>query len=183
MSRHGKAILASSLLMFFLFQVIPARAQPKSGAETAGDILQLVIPATGFAAAFFSADHEGTGQFYKSFFLNLGVTYALKYSIDRQRPAANGGHSFPSGHTSVAFQGASFIQRRYGWRYGLPAYAGAAFVGWSRIDCEMHYPSDVLAGAAIGIASSYLFTTPYPGLTVEPVVGAGFYGLGLRKAW
>ncbi len=68
---------------------------------------------------------------------------------------------FPSGHTSTTFQSASFIQRRYGWKYGIPAYALAAFTGYSRINAQKHDGWDVLAGAVVGIGSSYLFTTPY----------------------
>jgi len=126
----------------------------------AGDVLQLLIPATGYAATWLLDDEEGREQFYWSAGTSLALTYSLKYTIDERRP--NGGsHSFPSGHTSSAFQGASFIQQRYGWRYGLPAYLGAAYTGWSRVELEAHHPHDVFAGAAVGILSSYLFTTPW----------------------
>ena len=43
----------------------------------------------------------------------------------------------------------------------MPAYLGAAYVGWSRVELEAHHPHDVFAGAAVGILSSYLFTTPF----------------------
>ncbi|MFH1748327.1 MAG: phosphatase PAP2 family protein [Planctomycetota bacterium] len=119
-----------------------------------------MIPATGYAATWFLDDEEGREQFYWSCGTSLAITYGLKYTVSERRP--NGGsHSFPSGHTSSAFQGASFIQQRYGWRYGLPAYLGAAYTGWSRVELDAHYPHDVFAGAAVGILSSYLFTTPY----------------------
>ncbi|HSH70158.1 MAG TPA: phosphatase PAP2 family protein [Deferrisomatales bacterium] len=151
--------------------------------EATGDVLLFAIPATAYAATFFVDDAEGRGQFHKSFFLTLGVTWALKYSVNRQRPHDNGGQSFPSAHSSLAFQGASFIQRRYGWTYGGTAYLAASYVGWSRVYAHKHYPSDVLAGAAIGIASSYLFTTPFPGVAVDPIAGGGFYGLTVSRAW
>ena len=43
------------------------------------------------------------------------------------------GRPSPSIHSAVAFAGASYIQRRYGWKFGAPAYALAVDVGWSRI--------------------------------------------------
>ncbi|HDZ06414.1 phosphatase PAP2 family protein, partial [Maribacter sp.] len=73
------------------------------------------------------------------------------------------GHAFPSGHTSFAFQGASFLQRRYGWKYGVPAYLVAGYVGFSRLEGlnDRHDGWDILAGAVVGIGSTYLFITPY----------------------
>ena len=84
--------------------------------------------------------------------------------INKQRPEGrNEFNSFPSGHTSSAFSGASFIQRRYGWKYGGPAYLLATLVAVSRTEAPDGYHDgwDVLAGAAIGIGSTYLFTKPY----------------------
>ena len=86
------------------------------------------------------------------------VTKALKFSIDETRP--NGGqHSFPSGHTSMAFAGAEFLRKQYGWRWGAGAYLAASFVGWSRVEADQHYVHDVLAGAAIGILANHDFWT------------------------
>jgi len=85
--------------------------------------------------------------------------------------------SFPSGHTSAAFQGASFIQLRYGWRAGLPAYAGATFVAFSRVYADKHFVSDVVAGAALGTLSSFLFTDRFDGVEVIPSAGGGRLGL------
>ncbi len=43
------------------------------------------------------------------------------------------------------------MRKRYGWDYGIPAYAAASFVGYSRVESGKHYAHDVVAGAAIGI--------------------------------
>jgi hypothetical protein len=82
------------------------------------------------------------------------ATYGLKYSIDEQRPNGHG-ESFPSGHTAIAFAGAEFIRKQYGWGWGLPAYVSAGIVGWSRVEAGKHWTHDVLAGAAIGILSNH----------------------------
>ncbi len=128
-------------------------------------------------------DTQGTNQFYKSFLTTFIITHALKIAVNEKRPDNNGSQSFPSGHTSAAFQGAAFIQMRYGWKYALPAYAAASFVGWSRIKAKKHYTSDVLVGAAIGIISTYYFTTPYKGIMLTPYVEKNTSGFSLSMNW
>lgn len=173
------------LTVLLVFSISTGSVQAKSSLERAGDIVQVLIPATAYATTFRLGDNEGRKQFYKSFFTNFGVTFALKYSINKPRPEGNGDHSFPSGHTSAAFQGAAFIHRRYGWKYGMPAYIGAAFVGWSRAEGESdkHDFTDVAAGALIGALSSYYLTTKYKNLTFKPVVDSENVGMSLSCEW
>lgn len=169
-------------LLTGMAMVLPVTVFAADRTETAGDILQIIIPAVGYGATYYLDDSEGRTQFYKSFFTSLGITYSLKYAIDRKRP--NGGdHSFPSGHTSAAFQGAAFIQQRYGWQYGMPAYLAAAFVGYSRVESRNHYVSDVIAGAAIGTLSSWYFTKPRQGVSVTPVVSRNYAGIVFQRNW
>ena len=167
------------------FSVALFSSQPAKAADfidTSGDVLQIAIPAAAYATTFYLDDSEGRREFYKSFFTSLGVTYGLKYSIDKKRPNGKE-HSFPSGHTSAAFQGATFIHKRYGLEYGIPAYIGASFVGYSRIETRNHDIVDVLAGAAIGAGSSFFFTDRYNGLSVTPVACDGYVGITIGKAW
>jgi membrane-associated phospholipid phosphatase len=134
-------------------------AQAGGDIATAGDILQFVLPATAGGLTLGYRDWQGTWQLGESAGVTLGATYALKYSVNETRP--NGGsESFPSGHSSISFCAAEFMRKRYGWEYGVPAYAAASFVAYSRVESGEHYAHDVIAGAAIGIASSYLFTRP-----------------------
>ena len=58
--------------------------------------------------------------------------------------------SFPSTHTAIAFAlGTSVFlhDRHYGWKFFL----GAAFVAIGRILANVHYPSDIIAGALLGM--------------------------------
>lgn len=143
----------------FLF-LLPLLCPAKEPIPLLGDKLQWAIPAAAFATTLTLRDKEGQEQFLYSAGTSLAVTCLLKEVVVEQRP--NGGkHSFPSGHTSSAFQGASFVQKRYGWEFGAPAYALAAYTGWSRVENNKHYTHDVIAGAALGIAASYSFTTPF----------------------
>lgn len=174
--------LCMLLMMGFVLAPWPARADT-GGVEKSGDILRTLIPAVAYGTTFYLHDRDGRMQFYKGFFTNLGVTYALKATVSKTRPNGSDDESFPSGHTSVAFQGAAFIHRRYGFKYAAAAYLAASYVGWTRVDSDNHYTSDVLAGAAIGIASSFIFTRPYHGFVVTPMADNGFYGIGISKQW
>ncbi len=175
-------ITLSIILTIFVSVV---HAQDKINIEQAGNIIQVLIPATAYATTLVLDDNDGRNQFYKSFFTNLGVTYALKYAVNKPRPNNNGDYSFPSGHTSAAFQGASFIHKRYGIKYAIPAYIGATFVGWSRLEDESkkHDFTDVAAGALIGGLSSYYFTSPYKNLVVTPIANSHNIGINFSYKW
>src|SRR5262245_19754480 len=61
-----------------------------------------------------------------------GVTQTIKLGAPRTRPDGTP-FSFPSGHTASSFATATVLQREFGWKVGIPAYIGAAWVGASRI--------------------------------------------------
>ncbi|AFL82619.1 membrane-associated phospholipid phosphatase [Aequorivita sublithincola DSM 14238] len=153
--------------------------------QDSGNYAQHVSVVAAFALILAKKDKEGFWQFAESFGTTLGTTFILKYAINKSRPnGAIDGHAFPSGHTAEAFSGASFIQRRYGWKFGVPAYLVAGYVGVSRL--EGHNPRhdgwDVLAGTIVGIGSTYIFTTPYERDHYELSFksGGGDYLLGLK---
>jgi membrane-associated phospholipid phosphatase len=99
--------------------------------------------------------------------VNFGITAALKYSINRDRPyitysdikkkSYGGSPSFPSGHTSSAFATATSVSLAYPkWYVILPSFTWASTVGYSRMHLGVHYPSDVVAGALVGAGSAWL---------------------------
>ncbi len=147
------------VLILVLFQ-IKCFAQ-KSLQEKSGDIFASALPIAAFATTFiWKNGDKGTLQFVESMATSFVITHGLKRLIDKPRP--NGGrYSFPSGHTSSAFTGAAFLQRRFGWKIGAPCYALAAYVGYTRIKARKHDIYDVGAGALIGVGSVYLFTKPF----------------------
>lgn len=128
-----------------------------------GDALALLIPAAaGISTLLYDDDDSNPSwQFAKSFGSAIIIEESLKHIVLKPRPDGSDNLSFPSGHTTLAFSGASFIQKRYGWKYGIPAYALASYVGYTRIQAQKHDGWDVLAGATIGIGTSYIFTKPY----------------------
>lgn len=89
--------------------------------------------------------------------LAQAVTQGIKLAARRTRPDGTT-LSFPSGHTSSAFASATVLQRHFGWKAGLPAYALATYVATSRIEQKRHFLSDVTFGAVIGIVAGRTVT-------------------------
>lgn len=58
--------------------------------------------------------------------------------------------SFPSGHTLVSFEAATALWF-YHRKWGIAAFVLAALIGLSRLYLFVHYPTDVLVGAVLGI--------------------------------
>lgn len=165
---------ASSIAIFVALAVVagvlPAFAQSRSVA----DVGQVLIPSVALGVAVITKDGDGIGGLSKSLAVAMATTHILKATIDAERP--NGGkHSFPSGHTTAAFTGASFLWRRYGWKAGLPAIAGATLVASSRVDTRDHHLRDVIAGAGIGMASAMIFTDRR--VSVAPIIARGGGGV------
>ncbi len=171
-----------TLSVFVFLLASPCCLVASDEIELAGDVLQLVLPAAAAGLTLGYRDGKGALQFGESAAVTMGVTYTLKYTISEERPN-HGSHSFPSAHTSISFCSAEFMRKRYGWEYGVPAYAAASFVAYSRVEARQHYPHDVVAGAAIGIISSFIFTKPYKGWHVEPEVAAKYRGISVSRSW
>ena len=90
--------------------------------------------------------------------LSSGVTQLLKYTVRRTRPDGSSRASFPSGHASGTFASAAVLHRRYGLKVGAPAMAVASYVAASRMSENKHHLSDLVFGAAIGLAAGRVVT-------------------------
>jgi membrane-associated phospholipid phosphatase len=86
--------------------------------------------------------------------LSAAITSGVKFAVRRPRPDG-GRNGFPSGHTSAIFASAAVLHRHYGWKAGVPAYLIASYTGVSRLSENKHFPSDVLFGAAVGLAAGH----------------------------
>lgn len=63
---------------------------------------------------------------------------------------------FPSGHAALSFAVATSLALSYSqWEVAVPAITWALLVSTSRVWLGVHYPSDVAAGAILGVASAY----------------------------
>jgi len=166
-----------------IITAINSLAYAKSSTEVIGDVFSGLIPLTAYGTTLYLDDKNGQTQFYKSYASTMGATYVLKYTVREKRPDSNNKDSFPSGHTSSAFSGASFIHKRYGLKYAILPYMAAIYTGYSRVKTNKHHPIDVFAGAALGILSSWYFVTPYENLQMTPIVDNSFKGFNLSYKW
>jgi membrane-associated phospholipid phosphatase len=127
-----------------------------------------LIAGTGLAAAFFD-DEDGYRETWALFEAGAfsGVTAeVLGYATGRERPDATtspnewgkGGDSFPSLHTTVAFAvGTVFAESgndEYRWIRRIIGYGVAGATGYVRVQENVHWLSDTVAGAALGIATA-----------------------------
>ncbi len=99
-----------------------------------------------------------------AFLIERPVYFVLKNSLKRNRPEAalqnfhsiitpSDQFSFPSGHTSAAFMMATLL----GYHFPpliIPLYCWATLVGCSRVVLGVHFPTDILVGAALGIGTA-----------------------------
>ncbi|MGL4632545.1 MAG: phosphatase PAP2 family protein [Leadbetterella sp.] len=95
------------------------------------------------------------------------LSYGTKRIVKRKRPyevnpdikPLDSPHtrSFPSGHTTSAFNLATNLALVYPkWYVIVPAYLYSGTIAYSRLHLGVHYPGDVLAGAALGVGTSFL---------------------------
>ncbi len=151
-------------LRFTLFVVIAAFSSLDCNAESnkgkQADALMLALPAGAYLLTSNKQDKRGAWALTKSLALSTASALALNAIVDKDAPNGSSSHAFPSGHAAIAFASAAFVQRRYGWRPGIPAYLVAAYGGWLRIETDDHDTADIIGGMAVGITSSYLLTRP-----------------------
>lgn len=171
-------MVITSLPMSVRAQIEAAEPPPvqltssEKGVKISTDVVAITLPVVTLAYVLATKDWEGLKEGAFTAAATAGATLILKYTVHKRRPDGSDFHSFPSGHTSVTFATAAFVQRRYGWKWGIPAYALAAYTGWGRTYAKKHDWWDVLAGAAIGAGSAYIFTHPFArdhDLTLTPL--------------
>jgi hypothetical protein len=125
------------------------------------------------------------------------ITNSFKYVIGRGRPTDgrgaynfrpfSGQDSFSSGHTTEAFALASVISEHYQSLWvQVTCYSLASTVGYARLNNNRHWPSDVLAGAAIGtfVGKTVVhFNEKHRQLSIQPIVGPDIHGAQMSLEW
>jgi membrane-associated phospholipid phosphatase len=113
------------------------------------------------------------------------LTTGIKGLHLEERPRKNGDmNSFPSGHASNVFAFAGVIYRNHGVSLGVPAFAMATFVAFSRINDNAHYLHDLVFGASLGLSYAFGLDTSWSSrdgarsVAFAPIVAGDRYGLG-----
>lgn len=127
------------------------------------DVLQLSPTALAYALKAFGCEsRSGWDRMAVSHGISaaamISALSACNYGIRHETPGGEP-HSFPSGHTSMAFMAATMLHYEYGWRspwWSLTGYSLASATGLLRILNDSHWASDVIGGAILGICSTHL---------------------------
>ena len=175
----GNLMIETAKRILLFITCLSSLQASSSTTQGLGDFLAIAIPATAYGTTLYLDDTEGQKDFYKAYGTTMATTLLLKYTVREKRPDTNTRDSFPSGHTSSAMSGATFIHKKYGFKYALPAYIGAIYTGYSRVHVNRHHTRDVIAGAFIGAVSSWYLTSEYKGLTLAPQVSSEYQGVKL----
>lgn len=154
-----RSLLAAAA--FFCAWASFAQADTTSTVVSAGEGVAIALPVVAGAITLYKNDTTGLAELGLDTILTVGTTYGLSHIVREERPDHSDWHSFPSNTTALAAAPAAFLWQRYGWQYGVPAYAAVAFVAYSRVDGQKHHWWDVAASAGIGLAYSEIFTTRF----------------------
>ena len=133
-------------------------------------VFNIVAPASLLTAGIINHDKQmqkNAAYMIGGFVVSSIVTQGMKHIVRRDRPYVTysylikrdvgGSYSFPSGHTSAAFCTATSLSLLFPkWYVIAPSYLYAATVGYARMYQGVHYPSDVLVGAAVGAGSAWI---------------------------
>ncbi|MDR1906877.1 MAG: phosphatase PAP2 family protein [Puniceicoccales bacterium] len=155
-------LLVLLFCLIFLFAFIEGAWHEQEMFVIVGNFLQVVIPGLGCYISLIRKDKIGVKQFVRTVLVTALITHAIKWATYHMnigiRPSG-GMKSFPSGHTSSSFQGALFLSKRYGWKWGIPAIVLASLAAYSRIYGQYHHWRDVIAGFLVALLVNKLFVT------------------------
>lgn len=138
---------------------------------TVTDVLTGVIPLGAFWYTHNIDDRDGRDQYMWSMGTSLFVITSARLAFNEHEYGTRpNGHpyGFPSGHIAFLGSGAAFIQDRYGWEAGIPAWAATAYTAYVRVEDGHHRWRDVIVAGLFTAAASQYFVRPYPQVRVLP---------------
>jgi membrane-associated phospholipid phosphatase len=155
-----KLFTATACALLFCATTGAAMAQNKA-LTTGGTGLAIALPIIAGGISLYKDDWTGIGQLTIETAATVGTAEALKYVVHERRPDGSDYQSFPSDTTALAASGSSYLWKRYGWQYGLPAFLATQLVSYSRVDARKHHWYDTLASSAISFGYTQLLVSRY----------------------
>lgn len=154
----------------------PAIAAGDKNLRNAGNILLVALPVTAVGVSLaHDGDWKGLGQFALAAGLTVGSAYALRSAVRVQRPDHSDMNSFSPPDVALADASASYLWVRYGWKYGVPAYAARFLVSYALTDSDKNHWYDTLASSALSFGFNYALVTRYHSqryrMSVQPEPG------------
>lgn len=159
--KHAAFIFSFSRFLILLFLLLPARmkAQQKYS-DSVDDVLQYAPYASVFVLK--ACGVESCDDWKRlavvttaSWVATAGMGWIVKQSVKEWRPDDSDQKSFPSGHSMIAFAGATALHKEFGkvspW-ISIAGYGMATFVAVDRVARDRHHWYDVVAGAGLGFA-------------------------------
>ncbi|MEJ0027533.1 MAG: hypothetical protein WDN01_16025 [Rhizomicrobium sp.] len=163
--------VSAALCAAILLTAPPAFAAD-AGLRKAGNIINIALPVSAAGVALLHRDWKGFGEFAVAAGLTVGTTYALNQIVRIRRPDHSDFHSFAPPDLALADSSADFLWDRYGWQYGMPAYAARFVSSYALTDNKKNHWYDTLASAAVAYGFNYAIVTRYRPqryrLSVEP---------------
>ena len=171
-----KDVMASGALVLLTLQADRPLAEmlqgPPGGAQGVAEAASGLAGPPGLIAIhslLYSQDQKLAERSAGAVATSLGITYVLKSLCGRQRPDApdsdgdftgisfdDSRQSMPSGHTAAAFAMAGVLAD-HDPEHASAYLVAATLVGLSRVYLHRHWPSDVVAGALVGLGASRCF--------------------------
>ncbi len=183
---HLVPVVMAAILTLVSLPAAAGADDEYTDSELSADIVTLLLPVTTWGIAHYKDDGEGEGQFFRStgvtLLLNSSLRLALNDTSWGTRP--NGSpYGFPSGHAAFVTSSAAFLQDRFGWKWGVPAYAMVAYVSNVRVQTDHHRWRDIGAAVLLSMGVSRLFVTPHKATHLAPIVGPDWLGMRIERSF
>ena len=140
---------------------VPPALAANDDLRKAGYILNIALPVSAAGAALLHRDWKGFGEFAVAAGLTVATTYALQQIVRIRRPDHSDFHSFAPPDLALADSSADFLWNRYGWQYGVPAYAAQFVSSYALTDNKRNHWYDTLGSAAVAYGFNYAIVTRY----------------------
>jgi hypothetical protein len=150
----------------------------KDAARSVATDMSIALPVLAVSVAISKHDRAGIAELLAGTVLSVGTAYALNNAIREERPDGSSAHSFPAETSALAASSSAFLWGRYGWQYGVPAYAASDLVSFSLTQAKRENWYDTFGGSLISTGFGLLVTRRlrnryHINTSVSPIRGGG----------